>query len=86
MMKLIRINLDAFEDYKEFHVWLKGKCEFPEYYGCNLDALYDCLNENPEFEFEIVDSIKNPNYQEMLVDTICDAGCVVRIISEMDGE
>lgn len=86
MMKWIQINLDEFEDYKAFHLWLKLECEFPEYYGCNLDALYDCLSENPEFEFEIIDSIKNPNYQDMLVDTILEAGCHVRIIGKLDGE
>lgn len=80
MMKSIRINLDQFEDYKSFHVWLKEECNFPDYYGCNLDALYDCLSENPDFEFEIIHSINNPEYQELLVDTILDAGCMVKLL------
>lgn len=27
------------------HEYLKEMFEFPEYYGCNLDALNDCLGE-----------------------------------------
>lgn len=76
-MKKITINIDAFNTNKEFHEWLKEQCEFPEYYGCNLDALYDVLSERPVYEFEIVNSKKNEEYQNALVDTIRDAGCKV---------
>ena len=61
-MKKIRIDLDAFEDKREFQRWLRDECNFPEYYGCNLDALYDCLSENNEFKFEIVESEKYETY------------------------
>lgn len=27
------------------HPYLKEQFSFPDYYGCNLDALYDCLME-----------------------------------------
>lgn len=76
-MKKITINLDEFNTNKEFHEWLKEQCEFPEYYGCNLDALYDVLSERPVYEFEVVNSNKNEEYQNALVDTIRDAGCKV---------
>ena len=79
-MKKIQINLDMYDDMKEFHKYLKEVCEFPGYYGCNLDALYDVLSENPKYEFEIVDSILNSNYQALLVYTIEDAGCKATII------
>ena len=32
---------------KEAHEHLKNVFSFPEYYGGNLDALYDCLTELP---------------------------------------
>ena len=80
-MKKISINLDLFEDMKAFHLWLKEVCEFPSYYGCNLDALYDVLSENPKYEFEIIDSKLNSNYQSLLIYTIEDAGCTATIIS-----
>ena len=30
---------------KEMHLALKMLLDLPEYYGCNADALYDCLSE-----------------------------------------
>ena len=30
------------------HEYLKDKLDFPEYYGKNLDALFDCLEEMEE--------------------------------------
>ena len=74
-MNKILIDLDAFETIKEFHLWLKEQCHFPEYYGCNLDALYDCLSEDPNYEFEIKDSTKYEIYQIQLINTVVDAGC-----------
>lgn len=28
---------------EQFHIALKEKLDFPDYYGGNLNALYDCL-------------------------------------------
>lgn len=30
---------------EQAHQYLKTVFSFPDYYGCNLDALYDCLSE-----------------------------------------
>ena len=30
---------------REIHAYIAEKMDFPEYYGRNLDALYDCLTE-----------------------------------------
>ena len=81
-MKKIRIDLDMFNEPKKFQAWLKEECEFPSYYGCNLDALYDVLSENPKYEFEIVDSKYNGKYQSLLVYTRKDAGCSYKIIEK----
>ena len=32
---------------KDTHTYIADKLSFPEYYGNNLDALYDCLTELP---------------------------------------
>lgn len=29
----------------EIHEYIAGRMDFPDYYGCNLDALYDCLTD-----------------------------------------
>ena len=33
---------------KELHLALKMLLNLPEHYGCNADALYDCLSERVE--------------------------------------
>ncbi len=42
-MKEITINLAPVSDKKELHALLSKALAFPEWYGGNLDALYDCL-------------------------------------------
>ena len=41
MKKIIDCN--GLECPRQLHLQLKEKLSFPEWYGCNLDALYDCL-------------------------------------------
>ena len=31
--------------YLEFHAIIKKELDLPDYYGCNFDALWDCLKE-----------------------------------------
>lgn len=43
------ITLDARRMGREqVHSYLKEMLSLPDYYGCNLDALYDSLTELPE--------------------------------------
>ena len=51
-----RIELDGKLIKKDGHDYLKKALNFPNYYGKNLDALYDCLTENNQFEFQILPS------------------------------
>lgn len=43
-MKLI-LDARQMEHRKEAHAYLREQLQFPEYYGNNLDALYDCLTD-----------------------------------------
>lgn len=42
-----------FKDKQSAHRYLKRKFAFPEYYGNNADALYDCLSERKDMEIII---------------------------------
>ena len=81
-MNKILVDLDAFETIEAFHLWLKEQCDFPEYYGCNLDALYDCLSEDPNFEFEIKDSKNYGIFQINLIQVFEDAGCSISFLTQ----
>jgi ribonuclease inhibitor len=42
-MKEIRLNGEKMLDKASTHAYLKLKLSLPDYYGGNLDALWDCL-------------------------------------------
>ena len=44
-MRLITLDFKDIKNEKELHQFLKDKLELPEYYGHNLDALWDSLTE-----------------------------------------
>lgn len=68
-MKYIELNAKLIE--KEGHDYLKKSLNFPDYYGKNLDALYDCLTEiSVETEICIVGG---KNLSKDLIDTFEDA-------------
>ncbi len=43
-MKNLTIDFSQFEDSRQVHEYLAAQLSFPEYYGKNLDALYDVLS------------------------------------------
>ncbi len=40
------IDLKEFQTIAQVHAHIAKEMKFPDYYGANLDALYDMLNEN----------------------------------------
>lgn len=44
-MKKIYLDFENISGKEETHKYLAEKFEFPDYYGGNLDALYECLYE-----------------------------------------
>lgn len=52
-MKTIVLDALWMKTREEAHVYIKREFEFPDYYGENLDALWDMLTEESE-ETEVV--------------------------------
>lgn len=52
-MKQITLDGNILADAAQVHDYLKEVLNFPEYYGKNLDSLYDCLTDLNETELII---------------------------------
>lgn len=52
-MKEIILDGNMLSNKEIAHDYLKKMLELPEYYGGNLDALYDCLTELQDVEITI---------------------------------
>ncbi|MBQ6864967.1 MAG: barstar family protein [Clostridia bacterium] len=45
------VDFKDLKDYMDLHHRIKESMEFPQYYGCNLDALWDCLTDLICFDY-----------------------------------
>lgn len=52
-MKQVTLDGNLLADAAQAHDYLKEILEIPEYYGKNLDALYDCLTDLEDIEITI---------------------------------
>ena len=63
-------------DREKAHLHLQRALDLPDYYGCNLDALFDCLNDEAgplEILIGSCGSIRAGSYGARIVETICQA-------------
>lgn len=60
---------------RKAHTYIAGSLSFPDYYGHNLDALYDCLREMPEAHIilQCPDALGEDGYGAALKKTFFDA-------------
>ncbi len=66
-MKQITLDGNVLADAAKVHDYLMEMLEFPEYYGKNLDALYDCLTDLENVEITITAPEENGAiYQRIL--------------------
>lgn len=66
-MELIILDGAILNEKERAHDYLKEMLHFPEYYGKNLDALYDCLTELQDVQIKIdVDGKESPYLQRIL--------------------
>ena len=71
----MRIVLDALcmEEKETEHTYLKEKLRLPDYYGGNLDALYDCLTDEEEMEIEVENREQAGKYFLRIWNVLLDA-------------
>ena len=43
--KIYTVDFSSINYYSEVHVAIKESLDFPNYYGCNWDAFWDCLTD-----------------------------------------
>ena len=71
----------------EMHRYLKEKFQLPDYYGRNLDALYDCLSEEEGLTVEVIHYDPSDKIMKSAVCVMKDAGVdVITKVSEDDGK
>lgn len=85
-MRTIKLEADRLNDRSTVHEYLKKLFELPEYYGKNLDALYDCLSEYSEKLEVVICGTVDSGYPEKILGVLreldelgaielsCDAG------------
>ncbi|WP_234121993.1 barstar family protein [Clostridium hydrogenum] len=79
-MKTIVIEGKNFKDRESFHAFLKLQMNFPEYYGNNLDALWDCLTGEIKLPLKIV--WKNFNISKITLGDYADKAAELFIKAE----
>lgn len=58
-MRILEMDFSKFHTAAEVHTFLKEKMDFPDYYGGNLDALFDLLSTaSEEWTFQVAKSGK----------------------------
>ena len=48
------IDFTNVQSYLEMHFAIRNALDFPDYYGCNWDAFWDCLTDMPGRPIHIV--------------------------------
>ena len=77
----MRYVLDAakMKTKTEAHPYLKEVLQLQDYYGGNLDALYDCLSEMEDIEVEIQNMPEGKSYVSKILNVMRDADVNVEL-------
>ena len=72
MSKKLYLDFRFFGSAKEVHAFLKREMHLPEYYGMNLDALYDVLTD-PMEKTEVVYRTSGQVFERGFINVLLDA-------------
>ena len=80
MTQTIFIDANRYASSRELHLALKMMLDLPEHYGCNADALYDCLSERKGCTVHLCILSKGEG------ETADALNKCIRVIEDLDGE
>ncbi len=73
-MKRIELDFKDLFTPRQIHEYIAEKLDFPDYYGKNLDALYDCLTDICEDTHITIKNYDILDYREnRIINTFLDA-------------
>ena len=64
--ELYTLDFRGVKDSMDVHRIIKKELDFPDYYGCNWDALWDCLTEIYEEAKELLDYVNSLETKDKL--------------------
>lgn len=70
---MVELDAQKMGSRKAAHAYLKEMLSFPDYYGNNLDALYDCLTDLESTEVRFVNTDDAPEYFQKVQRVFADA-------------
>ena len=76
MEKILIIRANDFDNKLDALEYIASQLKFPDYFGNNLDALFDCLLDIENKVNIAIDPVfidESPEWYEALYDTIVDA-------------
>lgn len=81
-MKVVKINMESIKTWDDFHDEFFKKFNFPDYYGRNMDAWIDCMDDIEELTTLDLGDCKESNLEIINAILECSAFVNARKIEE----